>query len=100
MWNEHFGIGIVEMMAAGLIVIAHRSGGPKSDIVVPFEGKPTGFLALTVNEYAENIYQALTMKPRDSIKLRINAQVSAARFSDEVFSISFKEAILEGKILS
>jgi hypothetical protein len=25
MWNEHFGIGIVEMMAAGLITIAHRS---------------------------------------------------------------------------
>jgi alpha-1,2-mannosyltransferase len=25
MWNEHFGIGIVEMMAAGLLTIAHRS---------------------------------------------------------------------------
>ena len=24
MWNEHFGIGIVEMMAAGLLTIAHR----------------------------------------------------------------------------
>ena len=24
MWNEHFGIGIVEMMAAGLITVAHR----------------------------------------------------------------------------
>lgn len=35
MWNEHFGISIVEMMAAGLVVIAHRSGGPLLDIVVP-----------------------------------------------------------------
>lgn len=24
MWNEHFGIGIVECMAAGLITVAHR----------------------------------------------------------------------------
>ena len=37
MWNEHFGISIVEMMAAGLVVVAHRSGGPLMDIVVPAE---------------------------------------------------------------
>ena len=24
MWNEHFGIAVVEMLAAGLITIAHR----------------------------------------------------------------------------
>jgi alpha-1,2-mannosyltransferase len=100
MWNEHFGIGIVEMMAAGLIVIAHRSGGPKTDIVVPFEGKPTGFLAETVDEYAETIYKALTMNRDEAIDLRKNAQASAGRFSDEVFSLSFKNSILEGKILS
>lgn len=35
MWNEHFGISVVEMMAAGLVVVAHNSGGPKMDIVVP-----------------------------------------------------------------
>ena len=28
MWNEHFGIGVVEMMAAGVVTIAHDSGGP------------------------------------------------------------------------
>ena len=33
MWNEHFGIGVVEMMAAGLVTIAHNSGGPKADII-------------------------------------------------------------------
>lgn len=35
MWNEHFGIGIVEFMAAGAIPLAHHSGGPLLDIVVP-----------------------------------------------------------------
>lgn len=30
---EHFGIAIVEMIAAGLIVVAHNSAGPKYDII-------------------------------------------------------------------
>lgn len=29
MWNEHFGISVVESMAAGLIMVAHDSGGPR-----------------------------------------------------------------------
>ena len=33
MTEEHFGIGVVELMAAGLITIAHNSGGPKADII-------------------------------------------------------------------
>ena len=28
--------------AAGLITVAHNSGGPAMDIVVPYQGKPTG----------------------------------------------------------
>jgi alpha-1,2-mannosyltransferase len=42
MWNEHFGIGVVEYMAAGLIPVVHNSGGPKMDIVTELDGKPTG----------------------------------------------------------
>ena len=42
MWNEHFGIGVVEYMAAGLIPVVHNSGGPKLDIVTVLNGKPTG----------------------------------------------------------
>lgn len=42
MWNEHFGIGVVEYQAAGLISVVNDSGGPKLDIVVDFEGEPTG----------------------------------------------------------
>ncbi len=34
MWNEHFGISCVESMAAGTVLIAHNSGGPRADIVV------------------------------------------------------------------
>lgn len=42
MWNEHFGIGVVEYQAAGLVSVVHDSGGPKLDIVVDIDGEPTG----------------------------------------------------------
>lgn len=42
MWNEHFGIGVVEYQAAGLVSVVNDSGGPKEDIVVEFDGGPTG----------------------------------------------------------
>ena len=42
MVDEHFGINVVELMAAGLIPLTHASGGPLLDIVVPYEGEPTG----------------------------------------------------------
>ena len=50
MWNEHFGIGVVEYQAAGLISVVHNSGGPKYDIVVDVDGKPTGkHLPITIH---------------------------------------------------
>ena len=42
MWNEHFGIGVVEYQAAGLISVVNDSGGPKQDIVIDIGGEPTG----------------------------------------------------------
>lgn len=42
MWNEHFGIGVVEYQAAGLISVVNDSGGPKLDIVVDVDGGSTG----------------------------------------------------------
>jgi alpha-1,2-mannosyltransferase len=82
MRQEHFGIGIVEMMAAGLLVIAHDSGGPKSDILHP---GVSGFLATSAEEYAEAIRQALTMEQEADLQMRKNAKKSALRFSDVEF---------------
>ena len=46
MWNEHFGIGVVEYQAAGLVSVVNASGGPKIDIVIEVDGKPTGMYSI------------------------------------------------------
>ena len=46
MKDEHFGISIIEMMAAGLITVAHKSAGPLNDIIGPAKD-PVGVLALS-----------------------------------------------------
>jgi alpha-1,2-mannosyltransferase len=69
MWCEHFGIGVVELMASGVIVIAHNSGGPKSDIVVPYKGQQTGCLATTAEEYAEKLAELLQLNPSELEKV-------------------------------
>jgi hypothetical protein len=92
MWNEHFGIGVVEMMAAGVIAVAHNSGGPAADIVVPWEGQPTGFLATTPAEYADALEQVLSGEV-DTGAMAAAARESVARFSDEQFCLAFYAAM-------
>jgi alpha-1,2-mannosyltransferase len=99
MWNEHFGIGIVEMMAAGLLVVAHNSGGPKEDIVVPVGGKSTGFLAVTEEQFAEAINAALSMDKASAKRTRLVARGHAARFSDDAFDASFKKVVIDSRLL-
>ncbi|KAF2035490.1 UDP-Glycosyltransferase/glycogen phosphorylase [Setomelanomma holmii] len=86
MWNEHFGIGVVEYQAAGLISVVNDSGGPKLDIVVEVDGKPTGFHATTAKEYAEGFRKALTMPLAETIEMRRRARKSAHRFTDLSFA--------------
>ncbi|CAM4362610.1 unnamed protein product [Caretta caretta] len=89
MWNEHFGIGIVECMAAGTIILAHNSGGPKLDIVVPYEGHITGFLAENEDDYSETMAQILSLSPEKRLEIRQNARQSVNRFSDQEFEVAF-----------
>lgn len=88
MWNEHFGISVVEMMAAGLVVVAHRSGGPLMDIVTTFEGQTTGYLADSPISYCEALAMALDHKEDQDGDMRRRARLSVDRFSDEVFEAS------------
>jgi alpha-1,2-mannosyltransferase len=92
MYNEHFGISNVEMMAAGVVVIANNSGGPKLDIVKP----GTGYLALTAAEYAEHMWTVLSEEPRKLIATREAAREQSLKFSDQVFEEQFMAAMDEG----
>ncbi|KAI0830933.1 glycosyltransferase family 4 protein [Hypoxylon sp. FL0890] len=84
MWNEHFGIGVVEYLAAGLISVVHNSGGPKLDIVTDVDGEPTGFLASTPSEFAEGFEKALSHP--DPLSVRRRARLSSKRFTEEEFA--------------
>jgi len=85
-------------MAAGLITIAHNSGGPKSDIIL--SGK-TGYLASTAEEYA-NAMKAVFSKDKNDeqfLQMREKGRASAQRFSDDVFATSLEKILLESNIL-
>lgn len=86
------------MHAAGVIPIAHNSGGPQADIVVDVETaagpQPTGYLAATLEEYCRAITTVLEMEQRDRLKIAAAAQKRAATlFSTEQFHKAFTEAI-------
>ncbi|KAI0198804.1 glycosyltransferase family 4 protein [Astrocystis sublimbata] len=85
MWNEHFGIGVVEYQAAGLISVVHNSGGPKLDIVTEVDGQPTGFHATTASEFAQGFEAAFSLS--DPVAIRLRARKSSQRFSDEEFRL-------------
>ena len=94
MFNEHFGIGVVELMAGGVIVVANDSGGPKLDIVIPAEGAPTGFLARNAEDYAAAIFRVLTMPFDERMAVRERARNSVKlRFSDEAFCRDFLKEV-------
>ncbi|KAI1291756.1 GDP-Man:Man(3)GlcNAc(2)-PP-Dol alpha-1,2-mannosyltransferase [Halotydeus destructor] len=86
MYNEHFGISVVENMASGLIMVANNSGGPQMDII---ENQVDGFLASSAEEYAETLYDIVTKGDNELNQIREKARHSTSRFSDE----AFKEAL-------
>ncbi|RIB19310.1 Glycosyltransferase Family 4 protein [Gigaspora rosea] len=92
MWNEHFGIGVVEYMAAGIITVAHNSGGPKMDIVISHNGQRTGFLANDPETFASELFKVFSLSDAESRNIQINAREHATiHFSEHVF----QDAILK-----
>lgn len=72
---------------------AHNSAGPKMDIVLEEDGQKTGFLAETVEEYAEAILEIVKMNETERLKMAESARKRAARFSEQRFCEDFKTAI-------
>jgi len=58
-------------MAAGLIMVAHKSGGPAMDIIFQREGlAPIGFLAADEMEYAYILKTIIRMNPESRQNIR------------------------------
>ncbi|BGP18198.1 asparagine-linked glycosylation protein [Rhodosporidiobolus nylandii] len=121
MVDEHFGIGVVEFQAAGLIPLAHASAGPLLDICVPYPQAPsspspschspslppgpTGFLAPSpplpsalppvemAQSFAERLLEIIDLSEEEQDKVRERARRSAQeRFSAEVFERGWRGA--------
>jgi len=66
------------MMAAGLIVLAHKSGGPKMDII---EENQTGFFACDIDSYATMMKQIFEMTVDEQSEIQQRARDSVERFN-------------------
>lgn len=98
MWNEHFGMSVVEYQAAGLLSVVHNSGGPKHDIVIDWHcdsaddadepnetSGPTGYHAANEEEFAVGFETALAMPEVEKVAMRRRTRRSALRFTEEKF---------------
>ncbi len=93
MENEHFGIVLPECMAAGCIIVAHNSGGPRDDIVVDWQGHNVGYLADTLEDMASNLVEIFNTSEIDRRTMVEAARASVdAKFSVGVFEASFLRA--------
>ncbi|KAH7645900.1 GDP-Man:Man(3)GlcNAc(2)-PP-Dol alpha-1,2-mannosyltransferase-like protein [Dermatophagoides farinae] len=86
MTNEHFGISVVEFLAAGLLTVAHNSGGPKLDIITENE---TGFLAEDCDQFAHHLYRIMQLSADNKHMIRLKARKSLEQFSQQMFEQSF-----------
>lgn len=97
MLDEHFGISVVDFMAAGVVPIAHRSAGPKEDIVS--ESGECGYLAASESEYAETIVRVLAMPAKEYSTMAARGRARAARFSEEAFERALVEWLVADGVL-
>jgi glycosyltransferase involved in cell wall biosynthesis len=93
---EHFGISIVEAMAAGLIPVVHRSGGPWTDIV---EFGRYGFGFRDEDEAASIIENALELQGTELESLRSKIVTRSQAFSYIKFKYIINNIFSKLKIL-
>lgn len=63
------------------------------DIVLPEDGKQSGFLAQSLEEYADAIINILRMPASQRLEMAAAARKRASHFSEERFYQDFKTAV-------
>ena len=86
MIGEHFGIAVVEAMAAGLVPVVHMSGGPWNDII--YHGK-YGYGYRSLEEAVDAVQRAL----KNYKQLRPLVVSRAREFSYSTFKDKFKKIV-------
>jgi alpha-1,2-mannosyltransferase len=96
MRDEHFGISVVELMAAGAVVLAHDSAGPAMDIVTPLKDARTGYLAMDEASYSHALQEIFAMEPGQRLTIAAAGREAACtRFTQEVFEQTFVSDMVE-----
>lgn len=99
MIDEHFGIAVVDMLAAGLVTIAHNSAGPKDDILGNKTDALRGFLANSDAEFNVTLNKVYEDWKTKEGKARLTALAEGAQnyvkqeMSNEAFGRKFYESI-------
>ena len=89
---EHFGICVVEYMAAGCVAIAHDSGGPREDILAP---RGVGYLASDRASYSAAIAEAAAMSTRERHAMVSRAREHVrSRFGDAHFRLLWERHVV------
>lgn len=84
---------IVVACSFPLFASAHNSAGPMMDIVLEEDGQQTGFLACSVDEYADAILKIVKMPEAERLTMAKAARRRAGKFSEQRFYEDFKAAI-------
>jgi alpha-1,2-mannosyltransferase len=91
MKDEHFGIAIVEAMAAGLVPVVFKTGGPWEDILKTRQGY-YGFSYKNANEAANIIKMILS---NENLRKKISERnvIYVKNFSDTLFKEKFSRIV-------
>ncbi|OUS47655.1 hypothetical protein BE221DRAFT_190618 [Ostreococcus tauri] len=98
MLDEHFGICVVEYMAAGAIPVAHASGGPLLDIIRDVPKGVTGFTADTPQAFAEILEHVIMMRRAEREEIAGRARERSKLFTEANFRESFINALVNAGI--
>ncbi|KAF8333595.1 uncharacterized protein EI90DRAFT_3052511 [Cantharellus anzutake] len=109
MIDEHFGINVVEFMAAGLIPVSHASGGPLLDIIKPpshASDSRTGFLYTSSTSsgteaegtlsFPEALHAALSLSPEEEYSMRLQARERSRMFGVREFEQRWADELWNG----